>query len=82
MKNKVKLSYPKFGHGTPISDPTIGFTFLCVINLFNLKTTFPNIQKQPSGGVPEKKCSENMQQIYRSTHMPKYDFNKVAKQLY
>ena len=22
MKNKVKLSYPKFGHGTPISDPT------------------------------------------------------------
>ena len=26
--------------------------------------------------------SENMQQIYRRTHMPKCDFNKVAKQLY
>ena len=26
-----------------------------------------------------KKCSENMQQIYRKTFMPKCDFNKVAK---
>ena len=25
-----------------------------------------------------KSCSENMQQIYRRTPMPKYDFNKVA----
>ena len=34
------------------------------------------IQKQPPGGVPRKKCSENMQQIYRGTTMPKCDFNK------
>ena len=27
-------------------------------------------------------CSENMQQIYRKTLMPKCDFNKAAKQLY
>ena len=27
-----------------------------------------------------KRCSENMQQIYRRTPMPKCDFNKVAKQ--
>ena len=35
-------------------------------------------QKQPPGGVPRERCSENMQQIYRRTPMPKYDFNKVA----
>ena len=27
---------------------------------------------------PRKRCSENMQQIYRRTPMPKIDFNKVA----
>ena len=37
-------------------------------------------QKQPSRGVLGKRCSENMQQIYRRTPMPKYDFNKLAKQ--
>ena len=31
-------------------------------------------QKQPSRGVLRKSCSENMQQIYRRTHMPKCDF--------
>ena len=40
------------------------------------------IQKQPPKGVPRKRCSENMQQIYRRPPMPKCDFNKVAKQLY
>ena len=33
-------------------------------------------------GVPRKRCSENMQQIYRRTPSPKCDFNKVAMQLY
>ena len=37
------------------------------------------LQKQPSRGVLRKRCSENMQQIYRSTPMPNRDFNKVAK---
>ena len=41
-----------------------------------------NLQKQHSRGVPRKKCSENMQQIYRRTPMQKCDFNKVLKQLY
>ena len=36
---------------------------------------------QPSKGVLMKRYSENMQQIYRRTPMPKCDFNKVAKQL-
>ena len=40
------------------------------------------IQKQLSRGVLRKRCSENMQQIYRRTPMPKCDFNKVAQQLY
>ena len=40
------------------------------------------IQKQPFKGFPSKRCSENMQQIYGRTAMPKCYFNKVAKQLY
>ena len=39
------------------------------------------IQKQPSNGVPRKRCSENMLQIYRRT-MPKWSFNKAAMQRY
>ena len=38
------------------------------------------MQKQPFRGVIKKRCSENMQQIYRRTPMPKCDFNKVALQ--
>ena len=41
-----------------------------------------DIQKQPLWGVLRKRCSEDIQQIYRRTPMPKYDFNKVALQLY
>ena len=41
-----------------------------------------SIQKQPSRGVLRKRCSENMQQIYRRTPMPWCDFNKFVKQLY
>ena len=33
------------------------------------------MQKQPPRGVLKKRCSENMQQIYRRTTMPKCDFN-------
>ena len=40
------------------------------------------IQKQPPRSVPRKKCSENMQQIYKRTPMRKCDFNKAAKQFY
>ena len=38
--------------------------------------------KQPSRAVLRKRCSENMQQIYKKTLMPNCDFNKLAKQLY
>ena len=33
--------------------------------------------KQPPRGVPMKRCSENTQQIYR-TSMPKCAFNKIG----
>ena len=35
-------------------------------------------EEQPPRGVPRKKCSKNMQQIYRETPMPKCDLNKVS----
>ena len=41
-----------------------------------------DIQKQSSRGVSRKRCSENMQQLYRRTPMPKCDLNKVVLQLY
>ena len=40
------------------------------------------LQKQPFRGVLSKRYSENMQQTYRRTPMPKCDFNKAALQLY
>ena len=40
---------------------------------------FWKTRKQPTIGVLMTRCSENMQQIYRRTPMPKFDFNKVAK---
>ena len=50
------------------------------------KMKSPFIQKQPTRGKRGLKIletwSENMQQIYRGTRMPKFDFNKVAEQLY
>ena len=39
-------------------------------------------QKQPFRGFLRKRCSENMQQNYRRSPMPKCDFNNVAFQLY
>ena len=41
-----------------------------------------NGSRQMSIGVHRKRCSENMQEIYRRTPMPKCDFNKVALQHY
>ena len=56
--------------------------FIKEVDIYNLKLSKLLLQKQPLKGVLEKRCSENMQQIYRRTHMPKCNFNKVAKQLY
>ena len=65
--------------------------FTISYNYFNDAISFKNnqhyntphkIRKQPPIDVPRKRCSENMQQIYRRTPMPKCNFNKVALQLY
>ena len=42
----------------------------------------PTYRNSNSEVLFRKKCSENMQQIYRGTLMLKCYFNKVAKQLY
>ena len=39
------------------------------------------MQKQSPRGVFKKRRSENMQQIYRRTPLPKCNFNKVALQV-
>ena len=49
---------------------------------YNAGSFKKQIQKQPPIGPPWKSCSENIQQSYRRTPMPKCDFNKVALQLY
>ena len=48
----------------------------CAI-ISDLKSSL-DIQKQPSRGVLVKRCSENTQQIYKRTPIPKCDFNKIA----
>ena len=43
----------------------------------SIAVVFLEQQKHSSGGVLRKRGSENMQQIYRRTPMPKCDFNNV-----
>ena len=55
------------------------FTIIFVVafqRFHQLNETFYT-QDQPSRGVLRKRCSENMQQIYRRPPMLKCDFNKV-----
>ena len=41
-----------------------------------------NVRRSPPELFLGKRCSENMQQIYRRTPMPRCNFNKVALPLY
>ena len=44
------------------------------VKVYWILSRYPKvIQKQPPRGVPKKRCSENMQQIYRRTPMQKCD---------
>ena len=45
-------------------------------NIFFITTYI--LQKQSTRGVLIKRCSENMQQSYRRTPMPMWDFNKIT----
>ena len=51
----------------------------CVYIMSSDSKNYCYYKRQPFKGVLIKRCSENMQQIYRTTPMPKCDFNKVAK---
>ena len=57
---------------------TWALPFFILTFSMNFPVTSLTVQKQPSRGVLMKRCSENMQQIYKKTPMPKCDFNKVA----
>ena len=63
---KLRLMYLK-----SYSNNTVAF-FLSDISFSNYFS-----QRQPPRRVPRKRCSENMQQIYRKTPMLKCDFNKA-----
>ena len=41
------------------------------------KRSSPNFQKQPSRGILRKRCTENIQQIFRRQPMPKCDLIKL-----
>ena len=49
-----------------------------VCNILKIQHNKNLLQKQPFIGVLIKRCSKNMQHIYRKTPMPKRDFNKVT----
>ena len=55
--------------------------FLRVENTLKTCSNIQNFKKQPTRGVLRKGCSENMQQIYRKTLMPKCNF-KFANSLH
>ena len=46
---------------------------------FSRFSHFGTLEAAFQRGVVRKRCSENMQQIYKKTLMPKCDFNKVKK---
>ena len=49
-------------------------------NYFGMAIRQNNDQKQPFRGVLRKSSSEDMQEIYRRTPMPKCDFNKNSSE--
>ena len=80
LKRCFPVNFTKFLR-TPFLQNTSDGCF-CYLNHFKNMTKINCIaQKQPPKGVPRKRCSENMQQIYRRIPIPKCDFNKVALQL-
>ena len=73
----MKLIWSKFHHSFRMA--------VCLVKFDNYMIKWvqmTKVQKQPSRGVFKKRCSEDMQHIYRRTPMPKSNFNKVAMQLF
>ena len=80
--HKLSMAQSKLTRNTTeVKFQSVFFVFLSY-QLHSMKHLTFIKQKQPPGGVPRKRCSENMQQIYRRTPMSKCDFKKVALQLY
>ena len=75
MQKSFKVS--KKATGTTLVDVVVQL-WTRSVDLSNAFT----FQTQPSRGVLRQRCSENMQQFYKRTPMPKCDFNKIALQLY
>ena len=84
MIHVKKFFFSKFAAIQPAAllFPLVADFFQIFSWLFRKNDIWEAIQKQPSLGVLIKRCSENMQQIYRRINLRKYDFNKVALQLY
>ena len=64
-----------------LGKPLISFQFLswrhrCCNIHYSISNSFTS-QKHPSYSVLIKRCYENIQRIYRGTHMPKCDFNML-----
>ena len=94
IKNRNFLEFLKEANIAPIfkkDDPLDKSYYrpICILPLFSkvYKRHIYNYllpcteQKQPPTGVLRRRCSENIQQIYRRTPKPKSDFNKVTLQL-
>ena len=50
--------------------------------VFKRTNNLAKLDRYSSSEAATQRCSENMQQNYRRTPMPKCDFNKVAKRPY
>ena len=67
-----------------LKESSLLLCFILLIKLLHelsdciLGENYSDFQKEPSKGVLRKKCSRNMQQIYRRTRMSKCDFSKFV----
>ena len=72
------LNFQKRAGETSTPPPASYYLLVVICSPGSLTKKFSDIQKQPSGSILKKRCSENMPQTYRRTRMPKCDFNKVV----
>ena len=61
---------------------TVYEKFIPIPTFFKQLMRTLDVQKPSPRGILTKRCSENIQQIYRKTPTPKCDFYKFSKQLY
>ena len=81
-KLKTSISFYKNLHDITCNGKENHFIKLIISGTLRTRNLENIDQKQPSRGVHREIFSENIQQLYRRTPMSKWDFNKVALQLY